>query len=234
MPLSEAELNEHREIEKLVKEFDKDSTWVKDEPQSGMEIFLKTVKNPATQADVAAAAGTGEVPHSAEALIAGYIDNTLRLEWDNKNFGTSVTLEEVDPTTDIVYRISNNLPWPMSQRDTVNRQHESREADGSIVLTWKGVTHASKPAVSTYVRGSILFGALWVRPVTEKSCKIVLAVAYDPSGSLPFALVSKAIKSAPLVIRALQTFLDTPANLAKAVAIVERKRAKRAAAGIYP
>jgi len=234
MPLSDADLNEHREIEKVVKEYEKDPSWQKDELQSGIQIFLKTIKNPATQGDVAASLGVGEVPHSAEAVIAAYADHTLRLEWDNKNFSTSMQVEEIDSSTEICYRISNNLPWPMSQRDTVCRQHETREADGSIFLTWKSVLHASKPPGSTNVRGFILQGAIWLRPLTEKSCKMVFMFAYDPSGSLPFAVVSKALKSAPLVMRTLQTFLDTPANLAKAMAVVERKRAKRAAAGISP
>jgi len=234
MPLSEEEHNEHREIEKIVKEYDKDPSWQKDEPQSGMDIFLKTIKNPATQGDVAASIGVGDVPHSAEAVVAAYTDHTIRLEWDSKNFSTSMQVEEIDPSTEICYRVSNNLPWPMSQRDTVSRSHETREADGSIVLTWKSVLHASKPPGSTHVRGLIINGAIWLRPLTEKSCKVVFLFAYDPSGNLPFAVVSKAIKSAPLITRTLQTFLDTPANLAKAMAVVERKRAKRAAAGISP
>jgi len=234
MPLSETDLNEHLELEKLIKEHEKDPSWVKDESQMGVEIFSKVVKNPITQGDVPAVLGVAEVPHSAEACIAAYWDNALRLEWDNKNVAISETVEEIDPATEVVYRVSNNLPWPLSQRETVARSHETREADGSLFLSWKSVVHAKKQPNSSYVVGYIIFGAFWVRPLSEKSCKVVFSVAYDPSGNIPYAMVSKSVKTAPLIVRGLQSFLDKPENFNKAQAVVERKRAKRAAAGISP
>jgi len=234
MPISEAQLNEHRELEKAIKEYAKDPSWQKDEPNDGIEIYVKTVKNPTTGGDIAAVLGVGEFRHSADVMVAAFTDYTLRLEWDGKNLAKFEQLEEIDAITNISFRISNNLPWPMSQRDTVNRSHESREADGSILFTFKGVEHVGRPPNSSYVRGFTPFGTFLAFPLTEKSCKVLFALAYDPCGNIPFAVMSKILKSAPLVVRELEKYLDNPNNFKKALAAAEGKRAKRAAAGINP
>jgi len=234
MPLSEADILEHREIERLVKEHHTDATWQKDEAQMGVECWYKVLKNPLTNTDAVGSFGMAEVPHNAEAIVHSYMDHELRMQWDGKNFAQSVVVEDISPVAEVFYRVTNNLPWPMTQRDTVVRAHESREADGTVIATWKSVSHPAKQPGSTYVRSTTLFGALMAKPLSPTTSLVKLMIAYDPSGSLPIVLAQKSSKSQPLYIRSIQSFLDNKANLDKTMGSVERKRARRHAAGIFP
>jgi len=234
MPLNEAEILEHREMERLVKEHHTDPTWLKEETQMGVECWYKVLKNPLTNTDAVGSFGMAEVPHSAEAVVQAFIDHELRMLWDGKNFAQSLVIEEISPTTEVFYRVTNNLPWPMTQRDTVVRSHEAREADGTVICTWKSVSHPAKAPTATYVRSTTLFGVLYAKPLSQTTCLVKLAFAYDPAGSLPIVLAQKSSKSQPLYIRSIQSFLDNKANLEKTIGVIERKRARRAAAGIFP
>jgi len=234
MPLTEAEILEHREIERLVKEHHTDPSWQKEETQMGVECWYKVLKNPLTNTDAVGSFGVAEVPHSAEAIITAFMDHDLRMQWDGKNFAQSVVIEDISPLTEVFYRVTNNLPWPMTQRDTVVRSHEVREPDGTVIATWKSVSNPAKPPNATYVRSTTLFGALFAKPLSPTSSLVKIAFAYDPAGSLPILLAQKSSKSQPLYIRSIQSFLDNKANLEKTIVVIERKRARRAAAGIFP
>jgi len=232
MPLSEADLNEHRESEKIVRSYKSDNSWKKEEAQSGVEWFTKVVKAP-SGTDITATLSVAEVPHPAEAVVVAFVDAELRGSWDTNN-KENVIIESISPVTYYFYRVTNNFPWPMSQRDMVQRTHETREADGTVIVTWKDVSHSSKPPTEQLVRSNTLWGALLLKPLSESRCEVVFSLAFDACGSIPGALLAMSAKNMPLLIRQVQTFLDNKDNFNKAIAVVERKKNARAAAGIFP
>jgi len=230
--LTEAELKEHLDQEKHVLDYQSDKEWKKESPSEGVEWYSRSLKTP-SGTELTATLAVLDINHPAEAVYVALLDPTLRLMWDTENIKEMSVLEVLNPVTHIAYRVSNSFPWPMDQRDTVQRTHEKREADGTLMITWVDTTHSSKPPTDKYIRMKTYWGALLLKPLSGGSkCHAVMCNGIDVLGSVPASLVSMSAYKIPILLAQAQTFLNKKENLDKALALAEKKAAERVAAGL--
>ena len=90
----------------------------------------------------------------------------------------------------VVYQVSK-LPWPLSSRSVVSNWFVHRKEDATI-LVYTGVTHPDFPdKPSETVRACVNIAAMHLTPTSDGKTRLQRLLHFDPSGSLPAALVNR-------------------------------------------
>ncbi|KAJ7560195.1 hypothetical protein O6H91_04G118000 [Diphasiastrum complanatum] len=136
----------------------------------GLRLFKETSDGKSSckiEEDDPAIMAVGVVSASCESIFETVMAlGPSRAEWDFC-FLRGKVLEHLDGHTDIIQKQLHNgwHPWIMKPRDFVFVRYWRRESDGSYVILYHSVTHASCPPHRGFVRARIKSGGYVISPL---------------------------------------------------------------------
>jgi len=102
-----------------------------------------------------------------------------------------------------VYHLCFNGVFPYGGRDTVYLETRKTLADGSVVISTRGIDHPAYPETTSYVRARLIAGGWHVRPIanTTSKCQVTYFISTDPKLALvPKWVLAMAATRLPGVI----------------------------------
>ena len=134
---------------------------------------------------------------SAQELATCLLEDELRKVWD-PNFKNPQVLEKLNETTDVYYFVAE-APFPLSNRDFVNKRYFLKNHDGVDYFSYMTATeHPSKPATTSLVRGKFHQFARIVRQDKSGSgCRLTIIMQSEFGGNVPSMVVNKKASSMP-------------------------------------
>jgi hypothetical protein len=142
--------------------------------------------------------GRGIVDAPIGRVLAVIRDADRRAEWMPACGDSHLVEENLATRTQLAYH-RTQAPWPVSDRDSVNRAEMIVEpAKGRVFLPFEAVTVARIPPVKGVVRMPFLRGHWALTPVDGgKATEAEYQVFANPGGSLPDWLANLASKTLP-------------------------------------
>ncbi len=134
---------------------------------------------------------------SAQELATCLLEDELRKVWD-PNFKNPQVLEKLNETTDVYYFVAE-APFPLSNRDFVNKRYFLKNHDGVDYFSYMTATeHPSKPATTSLVRGKFHQFARIVRQDKSGSgSRLTIIMQSEFGGNVPSMVVNKKASSMP-------------------------------------
>ena len=168
--------------------------WERVSNEKGIVVERRTVEGSSLKEFL----GKGVVEAPIWRVLAVIRDSPHRTEWVS-NCTASYTVEEDDAAR---YQISyqrTHAPWPVSDRDSINRAELRVEPEKHrVYITFEGISHPKVPPVKGAVRMPFLRGHWIMTPVDHgKSTQVEYQVHANPGGSLPDWLSNLASKTLP-------------------------------------
>ena len=157
--------------------------------------------------------GRGIVDAPIGRVLAVIRDANRRAEWMPSCADSHVVEEDLGARTQVAYH-RTKAPWPVSDRDSINRAIMLVEPDKHrVYLPFEAIASAKVPPVKGVVRMPSMRGHWILRPVDGgRATEAEYQVFADPGGILPDWLANLASKTLPR---------DTIAGLRKQVHKVE-------------
>lgn len=167
------------------------ASWEKIGQDQGIEVFKKDL--PGTPLHAFRGRGIVEAPLGK--LVWVMSDNQHRTEWVDR-LEKSVTLEQEDPYSSIVYQVFGTPPL-VRKRDFVYRARARSRPDGSALLEMASVEHDKAPP-TVGVRGEIRESSYLFVPQGPSATLVDVMILTDPKGALPTWVVNLVQKSWPM------------------------------------
>ena len=142
--------------------------------------------------------GRGIVDAPIGRVLAVIRDANRRAEWMPACGDSHLVSEDLATRTQLAYH-RTKAPWPVSDRDSVNRAEMIVEpAKHRLYLPFEAVALAQVPPVKGVVRMPLMRGHWILTPVDDgKATEAEYQVFADPGGSLPDWLANFASKTLP-------------------------------------
>jgi hypothetical protein len=142
--------------------------------------------------------GRGVVEAPIARVLAVIVDANRRGEW-MPNCGGSWLLEENRSARTQVAYFRTKAPWPVSDRDSVNRAEMRVEPDKHrVYLSFEAVSYAKVPPVKGVVRMPFMKGHWVLTPVDGgRATEAEYQVWANPGGILPDWIANLASKTLP-------------------------------------
>ena len=142
--------------------------------------------------------GRGVIDAPLFRVLAVIRDSSKRVEWVSDCIANYTVEEDDVARTQISYQ-RTHAPWPVSDRDSVNRAEiQIDSARHRVFIPFVGVTHPKVPPVKGVVRMPFVKGHWILTPVDHgKATMAEYQVHADPGGSIPDWLANIASKKLP-------------------------------------
>lgn len=108
--------------------------------------------------------------------------------------------------------------WPTSARDFCALSVKHRSNEGEYFLCAKSTIHPNCPDVSGNVRGEVIIGGYYIKPVEvngSEECDVSYLCCTDLKGSLPASVVNMVATKQPMIVSVVRKYLESqiPDNL---------------------
>jgi hypothetical protein len=178
--------------------------------------------------DIKLTKGIGRIPGSPETVRRVFACGEARSKWDEM-YDSGRVVEQIDYNTVISYA-AFRAPWPVSGRDfcSIGRTVVNPQ-NGAVFIYYTNYTHPAVPVAKKFVRGVVIFSALYITPVPgqPEQSDVVYALGTDPCGSLPPSLVNAVNVKQPLCVAKIGKLIATDAaSTALAVGVEAKKFAE--------
>lgn len=115
---------------------------------------------------------------------------------ENCDFSTSYLIEELSSPEARYFYYSEQLPWPIKNRDVVTKLVLEEQSPDKIVLSIKAMPEGITPKPKT-IRIQDLKGS-WLIEKHPEGIKATQQIYMDPGGSVPAFIVNSLIVKGPL------------------------------------
>jgi dipeptidyl aminopeptidase/acylaminoacyl peptidase len=154
--------------------------------------------------------GEGVVPMTPQEIrqILFY-DNKGLLELD-KNKESIEVVENIGDKYWVVHSKVKSPSFMVTPRDVVVLATWVEDADGTVYIVGRSVTHPKIPEVKSHVRADVLLYAWVMKPTKEDPTKSVTIrmLQTDPKGMIPKALVNSVAKDEALIVANMKTYAE--------------------------
>lgn len=141
--------------------------------------------------------GRGVIDAPVQRVLAVIRDAGRRAEWMPNCGGSWLVEENIAARTQVAYH-RTKAPWPVSDRDSVNRAEIYVEpAKHRVFLPFEAVTSAKVPPVKGVVRMPFMRGHWILVPLDGGKTQVEYQVYANPGGALPDWLANLASKTLP-------------------------------------
>lgn len=168
---------------------------------------IRVYTKPVAGSELNAVRGVTTVESSLGKLVTLIRDPSLRPLWDNF-CGDTYLFKEISAEEELVY-LHSKMPWPVSDRDMVNRVTWQQDPE-SLVVTMRSVaTRDLLGPVRGRVRVTQAVNDWQLTPLAGGLVEISTTVHLDPAGPLPSWLInSLSIESPYDVLKQLKTLVN--------------------------
>jgi hypothetical protein len=165
---------------------------------------IRVYTKPVAGSELNAVRGVTTVESSLSKLVTLIRDPSLRPRWDSF-CGDSYLFEQVSPEEELVY-LHSKMPWPVSDRDMVNRVTWHQDPKSLIVTMHSIATRDLLAPVKGRVRVTQAVNDWQLTPLAGGIVEISTTVHLDPAGPLPSWLInSLSIESPYDVLKRLKS-----------------------------
>lgn len=196
--------------------------WEKTLEKDGITVYKKDSK----KSDIQSLKAEGIVGATVEKITTLLRDTTRSTKWV-PNLLVRNVIRDISDTEAILHDVTD-MPWPITDRDTVVRHILSITDDKkSLILNFKSVSNKIRSKIDKYVRAKISHGYLKFTPMGDKT-HIEMSILVDPKGSIPSWAVNVVQVSMPYdFIKALDKFsnkheLPTPKGISRLLAMIKK------------
>lgn len=177
-----------------------DSKWQYVDDNNNVKIYKQDVVG----VQMPKVKGVGVIDWSASAILNLIWDLNRKKEYD-KLFKSGRVVLPIDARTHIVYQ-EFERQWPTSPRDFLNLATFTIK-DGCYIIAARSVTLKDHPADNDHVRGDIMGGGFFIKPLSTTSCHVTFVAHADLKGSLPSGVTKMVSMKQPLVIDGIRLAL---------------------------
>ncbi len=168
-----------------------ESDWQLVRDKQGIQIYSQ----PVAGSDLNAVRGVTRVQSSLEKIVTLIRDPALRSRWD-EFCGESYLYKILTPSEELVY-LHSKLPWPVSDRDMLNKVSWSQDPD-SLVVTMRSLAMSNMlPEKKGRVRVVVASNDWQLTPLLDGQVEITTIAHLDPAGPLPAWLLNRLSVDAP-------------------------------------
>lgn len=211
---------------------DKDAEgWERVSDSDGILVQRRTVEG----SNLKEFRGRGVVQAPIGRVLGVIRDAPHRVEWMSQCSSSYVIEEDLKARTQIAYH-RTKAPWPVADRDSVNRAQIVVELDKHrVYLPFEGINHPKVPEVKGVVRMPFIRGHWYLTPLQAgKATLVEYQVHANPGGQLPEWVANLASKKLPLLtiegLKKQVTKRDYPEMEAEVAASPELKQLLASAA----
>ncbi|MGJ8686895.1 MAG: START domain-containing protein [Spongiibacteraceae bacterium] len=185
--------------------------WRLERDRHGIKVYSRAVEGSMFRA----VRGVATVDGTMARLVTLLKDPTLRSRWD-QFCGESYVFETRSNAEQLVY-VHSKLPWPVTDRDMLNRVQWGQGSDSGTVTMQSVATRNILPAKSGRVRVVEGWNDWQLRSLPNGKVEIITSAHLDPAGPLPsWLLNSLSVESPYDMLRRLST-LAGDKSIAEAV-----------------
>lgn len=168
-----------------------EENWELVRDRDGIQVYSQPVEG----SDFNAVRGVTRISSSLSRLVTLVRDPELRPLWD-EYCGESYIYKQLNSREELVY-LHSELPWPVSDRDMLNRVTWSQDA-GTLEVTMRSVaTRDILQEKEGRVRVAVATNDWQLRPKEAGWIELTTTVHLDPAGPLPAWLLNKLSVEAP-------------------------------------
>jgi len=154
--------------------------------------------------------GEGVVPLTPQEIkkILFY-DSKALLEFD-KNKESIDIIENINDVYWVAHTRIKSPSFMVTPREAVVLAHWVEDADGTIYIVGRSITHPKVPEVKSHVRADVLLYAWVIIPCKDDPTKSVTIrmLQTDPKGMIPKALVNGVAKDEALIVANLKAYAN--------------------------
>lgn len=110
----------------------------------------------------------------------------------------AMALIEQVSDTDALYYMVTDMPWPVSNRDSISQTHISQDSETKVVRVDISARNDVFPENDDHVRIREMSGFWQVSPQDNGLVEVIYEAHADPGGGLPSWLVNSFLVDAPL------------------------------------
>lgn len=167
------------------------SDWRLEKDEEDIQIYTRSVEG----SDYRAIRGVTQIKGRLNSIVALLQDMSY---WPvlNKIISAAEVHQQLDQTTSLVY-MQMNMPWPVSDRDVLNRRHVRQCADSFVVELTEVATTGILPINDDHVR-IVESSQKWtLTPNGDGTVNVSWETHTDPNGPIPAAIVNMLSVGAP-------------------------------------
>lgn len=177
--------------------------WALARDKSDIRVYTK----PVAGSELNAVRGVTTVESNLGKLVTLIRDPSLRPRWDSF-CGDSYLFEQVSPAEELVY-LHSKMPWPVSDRDMVNRVTWQQDPESLVVIMHSVATRDLLPPIKGRVRITQAVNDWQLTPLAGGLVEISTTAHLDPAGPLPSWLInSLSIESPYDVLKRLKALVS--------------------------
>lgn len=169
-----------------------EAPWRLDRDRDGIQIYTRAVEG----SDFRAIRGETRIRGRLSSVVALLQDMSF---WPklNKIISTASVHQQLSETESLVY-LQMNMPWPVSDRDVLNRRQVRQDERTMVVeLTEAATTSATLPIDSRYVRIVRSRQSWTLTPSRDGTVQVAWVTHTDPNGPIPASVVNLLSVGAP-------------------------------------
>ena len=168
---------------------------------------IRVYTKPVAGSELNAVRGVTTVESSLGKLVTLLRDPSLRSRWDSF-CGDSYLFKQVSAEEELVY-LHSKMPWPVSDRDMVNRVTWQQDPESLVVTMHSVATRDLLGPVRGRVRVTEAVNDWQLTPLAGGLVEISTTVHLDPAGPLPSWLInSLSIESPYDVLKQLKALVS--------------------------
>lgn len=169
-----------------------ETAWRLDRDKDGIQIYTRAVQG----SDFRAIRGETRIRGRLSSVVALLQDMSF---WPklNRIISSARVHQQLSETESLVY-LQMNMPWPVSDRDVLNRR-QVRQDERTMVVELKeaATTSATLPTDSSYVRIVRSTQSWTLTPGGDGTVDVSWFTHTDPNGPIPAAVVNMLSVGAP-------------------------------------
>lgn len=196
--------------------------WTLARDKSGIRVYTK----PVAGSELNAVRGVTTVESSLGKLVTLIRDPSLRPRWDNF-CGDSYLFKQVSAEEELVY-LHSKMPWPVSDRDMVNRVTWRQDPESLVVTMHSVATRDLLPPIKGRVRVTQALNDWQLTPIAGGLVEISTTVHLDPAGPLPSWLINSLSVESPYdVLKRLKALASDESIKIQELEFVRERRGGR-------
>lgn len=185
-----------------------ESDWKLVKDHQGIQVYSRSVAD----SELNAVRGVTLIDATLTELVTLLRDPALRSTWDEHS-GETYRVQLVNDEEELVY-LHSKLPWPVSDRDMVNRVTWSQDVDSLVVYMQSRATKGLLESKRGRVRVTDASNEWVLRPIEGGLVEVTTTAHLDPAGPLPAFLLNMLSVESPyrslLRLRAFAEEGDVP------------------------
>lgn len=162
----------------------KEDGWRLDKDDDGIQIYTRAVEG----SDYREIRGTTRIQGKLSSIVALLEDMSY---WPklNKVISSARVHERISETESVIH-VEMDMPWPVSDRDVVNRRQWQQDAGSKVVTMTTVATTDVLPEQKDYVRIVQSTQNWTLTPKPDGTVELVWVTRTDPNGPIPAPIVN--------------------------------------------